>query len=192
MNICIFGDSITEGLYDNEKNGWVNRLKEKFGNDEIFNFGISGDTTDDLLARFNRDTSGKQLNAVMFAVGINDSIYLPKQKRNYVSFEKFEENLKTLAKKAKQHTKKIIFLGLTPVDESLTMPISWELEMHYSNDQVRKYNDVIKQFCRDEKIQFIDILDDFLKDDYRHMLSNGLHPNAEGYEWIANKVAKNF
>ena len=38
MNIYIFGDSITVGVNDNEKGGWVNRLQEIFNNDKIYNF----------------------------------------------------------------------------------------------------------------------------------------------------------
>ncbi|MCK9378783.1 MAG: SGNH/GDSL hydrolase family protein [Candidatus Moranbacteria bacterium] len=54
MNTCIFGDSIIEGYYDDEeKNGWVNRLKSIFSDDEIYNLGISGDSTENLLNRFD-------------------------------------------------------------------------------------------------------------------------------------------
>lgn len=190
MRICIFGDSITEGFYDDEKNGWVNRIKNNFSSDEIINLGVSGDTTEDLLSRFDEDIVGKEPDMIIFAIGINDSIYLPKQKHNYVNFDKFKENIKALIEKSKKFTGKIIFIGLTPVDESLTMPISWELEMHYSNEQVGKYDNAIGELCKGENIKFIDILSDFSREDYKSMLSDGLHPNAEGHKWMANKIAK--
>jgi lysophospholipase L1-like esterase len=53
--ICVFGDSITWGAYDPERGGWVNRLRNDLEKKEIesYNLGISGDTTADLLKRFN-------------------------------------------------------------------------------------------------------------------------------------------
>jgi lysophospholipase L1-like esterase len=190
MKICIFGDSITEGYYDEEKNGWANRLKAIFSDDEIYNLGISGDSTEDLLKRFDADIKDKNPEMIVFAIGTNDSVYLPAEKRNYVDFEKFKENLKTLIEKSKLFTNNIVFVGLTPVDESLTKPIPWEIEMHYTNEEIGKYSETIKQICKDEKLKFIDILKDLASIDYKGMLSDGLHPNADGHEWMANKVAK--
>ncbi|HBO16417.1 MAG: gdsl-family lipolytic enzyme [Candidatus Moranbacteria bacterium GW2011_GWE2_35_2-] len=190
MNICIFGDSITEGYYDEEKNGWVNRLKAIFSDDEICNLGISGDSTEDLLKRFDADIKDKNPEMIIFAIGTNDSVYLPAEKRNYVDFNKFNENLKTLIEKSRQFTSNIVFVGLTPVDESLTKPIPWEIEMHYTNEEIGKYNKAIRQICEDEKLKFIDIFDDLASINYKEMLSDGLHPNAVGHEWMANKIAK--
>ncbi len=190
MNICIFGDSITEGYYDNEKNGWANRLKAILVNDEIYNLGVSGDSTEDLLKRFDADIKDKNPDMIVFAIGTNDSVYLPAEKRSYVDFDKFKENLKTLIDKSRQFTDNIVFIGLTPVDESLTKPIPWEIEMHYTNEEIRKYNDAIKQICKDEKLKFIDIFSDFEKNNYKEMLSDGLHPNEQGHEWMANRIAQ--
>lgn len=190
MNICIFGDSITEGYYDNEKNGWVNRLKTIFVDDEIYNLGVSGNSTEDLLKRFDADIKDKNPEMIIFAIGTNDSVYLPSEKRNYVDFDKFKENLKILIEKSKQFTNGIIFVGLTPVDESLTKPIPWEIEIHYTNEEITKYNNAIKQICESEKLKFIDIFSDFEKNNYKEMLSDGLHPNERGHEWMANKIAQ--
>lgn len=58
MNILVFGDSIALGLWD-ENGGWVGRLTEFLikrsiaadleENFEVYNLGISGDTTEGLL-----------------------------------------------------------------------------------------------------------------------------------------------
>lgn len=190
MKIFIFGDSITEGYYDDEKNGWVNRLKVGLGKDEIYNLGISGDTSEDLLERFDADVKGKKPDRIVFSIGINDSVYLPNEKRNYIDLDKFKENLGMLIKKARLLTNSIVFVGLTSVNEKLTKPIPWVTEMYYTNEEIKKYDDAIRRICKREKLKFIDIFSDFEKSDYEKMLSDGLHPNAKGHEWMANKIIK--
>ena len=55
MIICIFGDSVTWGAYDPEQGGWATRLRNYFeaqeNNIDVYNLGISGDATADLLKR---------------------------------------------------------------------------------------------------------------------------------------------
>jgi lysophospholipase L1-like esterase len=56
----------------------------------VFNSGIPGDTTRELLARFNRDVASKAPTLVILWVGINDRLYpghtveLAELKNNYV------------------------------------------------------------------------------------------------------------
>jgi lysophospholipase L1-like esterase len=190
MIICIFGDSITEGYYDNEHSGWVNRLKTILANDKIYNLGISGDSTEDLLKRFDADIKGKNPEMIFFGIGTNDSIYLPAEKRNYVGFEKFKANLRSLVEKSRPFTNEIVFVGLTPVDESLTKPIPWQTEMCYTNEEIIKYNSAIRQICESEKLKFIDIFNEFEMNNYKEMLSDGLHPNESGHKWMADKISQ--
>lgn len=190
MNICIFGDSITEGYYDEEKGGWVNRVKEKLNGDKIYNFGISGDTTEDLLGRFYSDINNKNPDMNIFAIGVNDSEFSQKEKRNLVDFNKFKENISRLIEKSKKFTKNIIFIGLVSVDEIRVSPIPWNLNWHYLDKDVEKYDRAIKEICDSKNIKFIDIYNEMKKVDYEKLLSDGIHPNSEGHKWIAEKVIK--
>lgn len=142
------------------------------------------------MERFENDIKDKNADKIVFAIGINDSILLPKEKRNYVDFEKFQENLKKLIGKARKFSKGIVFIGLTPADENLTMPTAWETEMHYTNEEILRYNDAIRQTCKNEKLKFIDLFAEFEKESYKGMLSDGLHPNAIGHAWMAKKISE--
>ena len=192
MNICIFGDSITEGYYDEEKKGWVERLGLKLLNDEIYNFGISGDTTEDLLRRFDADVSGKDPQMIIFAIGVNDSIYIPKENRNFVEFGKFKENAEELIEKARQVCEKIVFVGLVTVDEELLTPMPWEPALHYLNKDIEKYDDAMREICLANKLPFIDINSKMKKIDYKKLLSDGIHPNSLGHAWLAEIIAKDI
>lgn len=190
MNICIFGDSITEGYYDEEKGGWVNRVKKKLNNDKIYNLGISGNTTQDLLKRFDSGILNKNPDIIIIAIGVNDSAILASKNNNWVAIDKFEENIVKLIKKSKKISKEIIFIGLTPCEEEKTSPIPWAPDVTYKNAFIKKYNDEIKEICKKENVKFIDLYDEMVKMDYKELLQDGLHPNANGHKWMAEKIIK--
>lgn len=192
-HIIIFGDSIAGGAWD-EKGGWVGRLKKTLTKKVIdsdlkqdywvYNLGISGDTTEWLLERFD-DEIKRRLGEdneiiVIFAIGINDSEFYQKTKDFKIPEQKFRVNLRELFKKAKKHTKKIVFVGLTPVDETRVDPIPWLPNYSYRNKFIKRYNEIIKEQCAQNKIIFIDLFN-LLKLDFSKFLVDGVHPNSEGH-----------
>lgn len=188
MNICIFGDSITWGAYDYEKSGWVEQLKsyciKNYEDTDIYNLGISGDNTNKLLERFENEARIREPDLIIFAIGINDSQYIY-QKGNYkTDLNGFENNLSKLLAIAQGITNKIIFIGLTDVDEAKTTPISWSTEKYYDNDSIRKYDEIIKDFCKKNNLNYIDLNGIIEPDD----LDDGLHPNPQGHEKIFKTV----
>ncbi len=186
--ICIFGDSITEGFYDYEEGGWANRLKKYFENNDndniIYNLGISGDNTDDLLKRFDAEARTRDPEIIIFTIGINDSSYRESLKGNKTDFKKFNKNLKVLLNKAKIFTDKVIFIGITRVDENKTAPLPWNTDASYKNKDIQEYNKAIKGLCEKNNLPFIDMYDLLNKED----LEDGLHPNSSGHEKMFQRV----
>ena len=101
-----------------------------------------------------------------------------------MSLEKFQDNINQLYTLAQKFTKKVIFLSLTKVNESKTTPIPWNKKISYYMKYVTAYNNVIKNFCMQNNVFFIDVFDLLTLDD----LEDGLHPNTQGHEKIYNKV----
>ncbi|MBU3904731.1 MAG: hypothetical protein KJ906_01110 [Nanoarchaeota archaeon] len=197
MKIIVFGDSVAYGAWDLE-GGWVQRLR-KFLDKKVldsnydffcllYNCGISGDTTEDLLRRFEFETNIRGAGLIVFEIGINDSVHLLKENKNWVDIKIFENNLKKLIKISQNFTSKIIFVSLTPVDESKVTPIPWDKDKYYTNENIKKYNDIIKNTCKENNIYFIETFDSFMKNDYKKLLEDGLHPNTKGHEMIFNTV----
>lgn len=186
--ICIFGDSITWGAVDPEHGGWVARLRNYFETSnydiDVYNCGVSGDNTDDLLQRFKIEAIAREPNIIMFAIGINDSQYIKSKDNNRINLDKFQNNLKELVNRAKKFTDKIIFVGLTVVDESKTMPIRWDNVKFYDVDNVSRYNSAIKKACQINNLFFIDMLDLLKHED----LEDGLHPNSRGHKKMFEKI----
>jgi len=201
--ILIFGDSITWGYHDKE-GGWVQRLRnflyEKMLLDSdfdypIYNLGISGDTTEDVLERFEFETKQRRKEnekvIIIFGIGVNDSQFFINKKELRIPPEKTKENIQKLIKLSKKFTEKIIFVGLTPVDESKVIPVPWRTEISYKNEYIQEYNEIIKFICKENKINFIEIFEKWTKFNYKKLLEDGAHPNSEGHEKIF-EVVKEF
>jgi len=184
--ICIFGDSITTGAFDIEQGGWVARLKNYFWQNDyavaVYNMGVSGDSTDDLLERFKPESIARDPNLIIFAIGINDSQYVNSKDNPRVSLDKFQKNFQKLSDQAKKFTSDIIFIGLTNVDEAKTMPR--KMNIYFDNENINQYNSAIRSFCEENKFSFVDMLDLLDKDD----LGDGLHPNSIGHKKMFGRI----
>ncbi len=205
--ILVFGDSVAWGAWDRE-GGWVQRLRKyvdektlaapEFCNTDfhqVYNLGISsvsGENSTDLLKRFKVETKprafGEDEIIFVFEIGDNDSMFLKDKNSFAVPPEKFEKNLRKLIEMAKKYSSKIVFVGTAAVDESRTAPISWDKNMFFKNEYIRKYSEIVKSVCKENKIRFIDIYGKFEKMNYKKLLEDGLHPNSEGHKIIFETV----
>ena len=193
--ILIFGDSITHGAWDTARGGWTDRLKvfcmerelknPKFDY-SVYNLGISGDNSDDLLERFKFEIKQrlhkKDEIILIFAIGTNDSQFIYSENNFSVLADKFQQNIKQFINFSGKISNKTVFIGLIPVDESKTLPIPWDTDKFYENKYISNYNNIIKSICREKQIYFLDMFKEFNKTDYKELLEDGLHPNSEGHQ----------
>ncbi|MCD6550291.1 hypothetical protein J7K24_01980, partial [bacterium] len=129
---------------------------------------------------------------IIFAIGINDSQFIHSKKDNHrVPIGKFKDNIQKLIKLAQKFSSKIIFVGLTPVDETKTTPIPWNTDKFYRNEYIQQYNQIIKEACREKKIYFIEIFEKLKVTDDQKLLKDGLHPNSDGHQRIF-EIVKDF
>lgn len=190
--IGVFGDSITWGANDYEGGGWVTRLRNYFQykslsvdkDIDVYNLGVSGDNTEDLLRRFDVETKAREPDTIIFAIGINDSQFLISKRDNRVPLDNFESNLYSMIKRSVDAGKNVIILGLTRVDESKTTPIPWNTDKEYKNEYIEKYNNILKKLSKEFGLKYVDVYDLLSNND----LSDGLHPNATGHKKIFEMV----
>lgn len=195
QTILVFGASMTWGAWD-EEGGWVSRLrrfedkKNISGTDyycKVYNLGVSGDNTNDLLERFENEVKGRITEGgdtiIIFSIGANDSLSLKSDVA--VPIEQFKENIKKLIKKAGEFTNEIFFVGLTKVDESKTQPVAWDKTAYYSNDRLKEYDSALENIAKkEEEVSYLNIFDLLDEGD----LEDGLHPNSKGHEKIFQEV----
>lgn len=204
MKIIVFGDSIPYGIWDDE-GGWAQRLKQflhektlSSNMDEyymLYNLSVSGNTTVDLLKRFEfeileRLKEEKDRCIIIFAIGTNDAQWINNENKMRTSEEEFKINIQKLIDLAKKYTKDIIFVGVLPFDESKTTPIPWDTLKEFWNKNGQKYNDIIKNVCEKNNVIFVELLDKWKTLEYKELLKDGLHPNSEGHKLIFEEVKK--
>lgn len=200
MRIIALGDSVIYGYGDPVGGGWVERLRRQWIAPELpghalYNLGIRGNGVVQVAQRLEDEfrhrgeLRNRYPDLIIFSVGINDSARLGKKDgKYYTSPEIFNTQLNQLLDKA-QSLCPVIFVGMTPVDES-KMPF---LDCFYynHNDQFH-YKEITRQSCEDRKIPYLDVFDLWTKRGDHFVRSNlcrdGLHPNVQGYQNLLQDV----
>lgn len=200
--IFVFGDSVTWGAWDIKGGGWVNRLQKYFTEhadpiwnaDMVYNLGVSGDTTKDLLERFKAECQARVSESkkygdstiIIFDIGKNDSIIERQNAKFGVSttWQQSEANLRKLIKLAKKLTHDVVFLTSFPVDETKSLPIVWNKKFFYKNQRIQDYNEILKSVCDELHVPVVDVFNKVFDEDYKNLLADGVHLNSVGHERI--------
>lgn len=203
--VLAFGASILQGYYDNDRGGWVNRLRQHYdtlglaNNDvkqpTIFNLGVIGHTVEDIGKRIVNETGarhnpGEEL-VFIFSVGMNnaatDAAGIPKS-----TPENYSTALISLFKKARKFSPKILCVGLTPVDETRTQPVPWDPNTHYTNDRIKLFDQTMQTACEMQGALYVPVFEPFLANcnsgQSMFTLRDGLHPNGRAHKLIASIV----
>ena len=185
--ICVWGDSIAYGAWDKE-GGWFARLRKHYYdlNDDLafYNLAVNGETTDTLLKHFAAECEARRPNICLIEVGVNDSSAIDKPDNPKVEFSRFKKNIKKICKIAKKYSERIIFLGITPVDEAKSNPVQFSCLCYYTNENILAYNQAINDLCDANRVQMISFYNVLGVED----LPDGLHPNESGNEKIFEEV----
>jgi lysophospholipase L1-like esterase len=203
MRVLVFGASITQGFWDT-KGGWVQRLRSHYDTiklqdiekeddyPDIFNLGISGNTSKDLLNRLENEAkvriSNKNNSAIIFSIGTNNAA-VEGNGKEWSTPEAYRAELQELIYRARGVTDKIMFVGFPCCDESRTTPVSW-LDIHYTNERLLIFDKVAREVCAENNILHIPTFE-ALKEQHdlgKNIFADGLHPNDEGHELIFQLV----
>lgn len=200
MRILVFGDSITQGYFDSQ-GGWTERLRRLYDMrilnnlsgewTELFNLGISGNTTKGLIDRFDNEVKARiwrdEPFTFVFAVGINDTAR-DEGVRERSNPDQYREELKQLIVQAKNYSKKFMFIGLSVIDEEIVKDRPnkpWE----FSNNRIYEFEKVLSDVCNQENVPFVPIFEKFQAEQQkRNLLADGLHPNDAGHQLIYELV----
>ena len=188
MDICIFGDSIAWGDVDSEKGGWVERLRmylyKRESNTYVYNLSIPGNTSSDLLERITVETAARTPQLIVIAIGMNDASYVKTEENFRVAIETFKKNLASITEICRRHTKNIVFIGLTHVDESKTLPRPNDRMIFFKNSNIDTYDNAIKGFAAVIGLDYVGLKEIVTICD----VADGLHPNAEAHEKIFLRI----
>jgi len=182
---CIFGDSVVQAAY--VKRGWVDLLREylekKYQGEfvNVFNLGVGGNTTADMLKRFPSEATARIPTSIIFGVGVNDSGYYQTPDRPVVEPAQFRSNLEKLIEAAQKFSADITFVGLVLGNVGHD-------EKTFTRQRTEKYDQVIKEVAEKYHCRFIHLLNELATEDFQ----DGLHPNDLGHRKMFAVIKKYF
>lgn len=175
VDAVFFGDSIMD-YWD---------LKQSFPGKAYISRGISGQTTSQMLVRFQQDVVELKPQVVVILASNNDlaGITGPMQVEDIMA------NYASLAAIAKDNNITVIFISMLPLHDYT--PESKEYFSQRPLERIREINTELKAFAASRGIPYVNahsvLLDDSgkLKAEYAQ---DGLHPNTAGYAAIVPLV----
>jgi len=173
-NALFFGDSLTAGygLRNVENESFPALIRQKLRSEqldyEVINAGLSGDTSAGGLKRLNYWLN-RPVDVLVLELGINDIIRgIPPQTTS--------KNLQTII----DHVK-----GKYPNVRIALMGMEIPAFIHASATQFRN---IYRGIAEANNLVFVPFFLEGVAGQARLNLRDGLHPSAEGYQVIANKV----
>lgn len=165
--VVMMGNSITEI--------WAKQHSEFFRLTRLIGRGISGQTSAQMLARFDKDVIALNPQAVVILAGTNDIA----ENGGPYSEEQTMANIAKMCEQAKSHKIKVILSSVLPCNK-----------MYWSNatgvtGKIESLNKRIKNYAQKNKIHYIDYYSymiDRNDGSLHHAYTNdGVHPNMAGY-----------
>lgn len=196
-NCLFFGDSITYGEYDGVLGGYVDYLKRYCHSEyynknakevNCFNLGIGGETTQGLLNRFTTEINARLSpddNLIFFFYGANDLVI--KNNQEIVSLEDFEQNMISAIQKAKDYSTKIYLLSIIPISKEIDGLLVSSVKVR-TTARIELFNQSIQKIAEKEDVHFLDIYSIFNSNKEALLSKDGVHPNENGYELIAENI----
>lgn len=196
MRVLVFGDSITYGAWDTQA-GWVERIKctaheqtvqsEGKNKVQVINLGIGGDTSTKILKRMPAEIESRYSASWPFVFvitfGANDERSIDGKIETPV--EQFEANVKEIIALAKQHSDKILFLGIPPIGK----PVVEFKGQEYSDERVKEYEQRLQAIVEDAGLPFVPIRPVFEQAGLDSLYAyDFIHPNDKGHQLIADTI----
>lgn len=169
---------------------------------KVINAGIGGNTTQNAVARFEKDVLQKKPDLVVIQFGINDSAVDvwkdPPATKSRVSKEKYEANLRSLIKQLKE--KQIDVILMTPnslrwiprIKKLYGKPPYNPEDPDGFNLFLKSYAETVRQIAKENNLPLVDVyaaFETYAKQpgqSAQDMLLDGIHPNTKGQRKVAN------
>ena len=183
--VVAIGDSVIYGRHD-PGGGWIGRLRLALESRDkwsaVFNLGIGGQTSSDIIARFTSEVTPRTPNTVVIGCGLNDFRGEGQMGSPIVSVDLFETNLNRILVEAHAiGIQRRILAQMNKIDTS-----SQEVDgFCYPADRWREYNQAISRLGRKHEaaiLHFGDLGDFSIASG---SLSDRVHPSPRGHSQMA-------
>lgn len=182
-NIIFLGDSLTS-MYD---------VEGYYKNHNVINSGISGESTQEVLASLKQRVFIYNPSKVFLLIGTNDF-----DEKNHGPYDEDTtvNNIKTIIEEIKANRKfaEIYVESVYPINDSDDERIKHWMLGNRNNENISSLNKRIKQLTKEEKVNYINVYDKLLNEDGLLNIdytTDGLHINDTGYDVITG-VLRNY
>jgi lysophospholipase L1-like esterase len=161
----------------------------------VFNAGVGGNNSTDLLARMEEDVLVHKPDLVMLMVGTNDV-----NSRKHVPPPQYEQNLRRITDQVLQTKSHLLLMTILPAYEPylFTRHPKEFYGTEGSRGVIAKANQIIKQLAGEKKVPLLDMFhifdrvgsiglekDSLIRNEANSGSTDGIHPTPEGYRTMA-------
>lgn len=147
--------------------------------------GVGGNTSQEMLARLDRDVLAKKPDWLTLSCGVNDVGHADKS----VDLEHFKQNITAIVDQAQAKGIKVMILTATPIYENLN---------NVYNQRLAGYNDFLRQLAKDRNLPLAELSRAFhaamqaKTGPGMHLTVDGIHMNPYGNRVIATELLRAF
>lgn len=183
MRIAALGDSITYGYGVPRRDTWTAHLAKQRGV-PVLNFGVSGDTTAGMLARFSAQVLPEKPDVLILMGGSNDIIM-------GLSEVQAAAMLKTIIYQALQAQMRVLLgMPFIPDASTLAFPGFTQAELPAFIQKRQALYDLMLDFSKLDYFTFFDTECAIQGD--QSLFLDGLHLNAQGNRVLADYINQQF
>ena len=165
--VVLMGNSITEG--------WPNASPDFFKNDHLVNRGISGQTTIQMLGRFQADVIALKPHTVVILAGTNDIA----GNTGDVSLEEVRDNFRSMIELAQLHQINVVVCSVLPASKYRWRPGKNPAE------RIPALNELLKKLSEEKGVYYLDYFGPMANSENGlspELAEDGVHPTALGYQ----------
>lgn len=189
MRLAFLGDSITE-IGNASPGGYVRLVVNGLEGNGVkvtpIAAGTSGNTSNDMLARVDRDVISKKPDMMLLSCGVNDAWHQPG-----VALDVYKKNITSIVDQAQAAGIKVMILTATVIFEDINSK---------ENQRLAPYNEFLRALAKEKKCLLADLNADMwpvitaakLPPGGRLLTGDGVHMNMDGNLLMAKGVMKGF
>lgn len=166
IDFLFMGDSITEF--------WQDINPDYFKRNNFINRGISGQTTAQMLLRFQQDVIQLKPQNVVILAGINDIA----ENTGPISNELILSNIKSMVQLAQYNQMRVLLCSILPANK-----FSWKTNIKPAI-RIIELNKLLRHYAEEQNLEYVDYHSEMKNDNDGLDLiysEDGVHPTEKGY-----------
>ena len=186
--VAFLGDSITQNGWT-QPGGYVRLVAAGLNTLGIkivpIPAGVGGNTSQEMLARLDRDVLSRKPDWLTLSCGVNDVGHSDKG----VDLEHYQQNVTSIVDQARAKGIRVMILTATPIQENLK---------NVQNQRLASHNDFLRQFAKERNLPLAELNLAFqatMKVETgpsRHPTVDGVHMNPYGNRLMATGILRAF